>query len=437
MSIRANLAMGAAAVWLAAGPVSAQTPAGGDQAVYQGLATAAGARSVALAPRPDGGVVIGGTLDGRQFALAVPKAWNHQAVLFAHGYSMPDSSTAVSSDPVDKDPALGLLALAYSQGFAVGHSAYDKAGVGVESGAKATLRLEELVERLGSTRTYVGGGSMGGSIVMALLEQHPRTFAGGLSACGVTDSWEREIGGLIDMRAAYNVFTRGTPYALPGEQDVARSALPTLPPAGSATPLASFQTGQVIKIAAPIMRLFADARRDPHGRAAVIIRKVSSLSPFDPDPAAFVFPLVTATLGMDDMRATFGGNVYGNRAKTYASPALTAAEAAALNRDVQRIDADKAAIAYAHVWHQSEGRFSVPLVAIHNQIDPLVPYAQAQGLEARVMAHGDPRLLTMITVPPERAAIPGAGVLGYVHCGFTAEQMTSAWSTLRAQVETR
>jgi len=437
MSIRAILAMAAASAALVAGPAGAQTAAGDDQASYLALATAAGAKAVALSPRADGGVVVGGTLDGQQFALAVPKAWNHQVLLFAHGYSMPDSPVAVSTDPVDKDPALGLFKLAYGQGFAVGHSAYAKAGVGVEAGAKATLRLEGLAERLGATRAYVGGGSMGGSIVMALIEQHPKTFAGGLSACGVTQGWEQEIGGLIDMRAAYNYFTRGTPYALPGEQDLARSALPTLPPAGSTTPPATFQTTQVLKIASPIIRLFADARRDPSGPAAVIIRKVSSLTPFDPDPAAFVFPLVTAGLGMDDMRATFGGNVYGNRGKTYASPALTAAEAATLNRDIQRIDADKAAVAYARVWHRTEGVFSVPLVAVHNQIDALVPYAQAEGLEAAVTAHGDPKLLTLITVPPLRAAIPGAGVDGYVHCGFTPDQMASAWSALRSQVEKR
>jgi len=435
MNMRTRFALAAASVWLAAGPVAAQTATGTDQAAYVALATAAGAQAVALSPRADGGVIVGGTLDGRQFALAIPKGWNHQALLFAHGYTMPDSPVAVSTDPVDKDPALGLLKTAYGQGFAVGHSAYDKAGVGVEAGAKATLRLEGLAERLGARRTYVAGGSMGGSIVMALIEQHPKTFAGALSACGVTLGWEQEIGGLIDMRAAYNYFTRGTPYALPGEQDLARSALPTLPPAGSTTPPATFQTMQVIKMASPLLRLFTDAGRDPHGAAAAIIRKVSSLSPFDPDPAAFVFPLVTASLGMDDMRATFGGNVYGNRGKTYASPALTADEAAALNREIQRIDADKAAVAYARVWHQTDGRFSVPLVAVHNQIDPLVPYAQAVGLEARVTAQGDPRRLTLITVPPMRAPIPGSGMTGYVHCGFTPEQMSTAWSSLRAQVE--
>ncbi len=435
MIFRGLLAIGAAASLMLAGQAGARTDAKPSTPCYDTAATAAGARSVTITVRADGGMVLGGELEGRQFALAIPKAWNHQALLFAHGYTMPDSSVAVSRDPVADDPTRGLLGTAYGDGFAVGHSAYDKAGVGVESGAKATLRLERLVERLGATRTYVGGASMGGNIVMALIEQNPRVFAGAISACGVTHGWEMEVGALIDMRAVYNALTRGTPYALPGDKDLARSALPTLPPADSAVSREAYQTTQLIRIASPLLKLFTDARRDPQSQAATIVRKVSSLTAFPADPAAFVLPLVTAGLGMDDMRATFGGNVYGNRDKTYASAALTVEEAAALNRDIQRIDAEPAAVAYARRWHQTVGNFRVPLVAIHNEIDPLVPYSQAQGLRSLVEAHGNLRRLTLITVPPERAPIPGSGVEGYVHCGFTPDQLSSAWRTLRGKVE--
>jgi pimeloyl-ACP methyl ester carboxylesterase len=435
MNHKTLLATGAAAVILVWGGMAAPTLAKAPLPSYPAQATAAGAQAVEVKPRADGGVVLGGTLEGRQFALAIPKDWNHQALLFAHGYSMPDSSVAVSTDPVDKDPGLGLLRTAYEQGFAVGHSAYAKAGVGVEAGAKATLALDALVEKLGAKRVYVSGGSMGGSIVMTLIEQHPHAFVGALSACGVTDSWTKEIGGLIDMRAVYNYLAKGTPYALPGEQDLAKSALPTLPPSGSTTPRDAFQTMQVIKVASPLLRLFSDAKKDPDGQAAAIVRKVASLTGFDADPASFIFPLVTALLGMDDMRATFGGNVYGNRGKTYAGAALTADELSALNRDVQRIDADPVAVAYARTWHETSGRARTPLVVVHNAIDPLVPHSQFDGLKAKVEAHGNPAHAIFITVPAMRAPIPGSGVEGYVHCGFTREQMLDGWTQLRAKVE--
>jgi hypothetical protein len=88
--------MGAAGAALAVGSVGAETVPTEDQRAYLALATAAGARSVRVSPRPDGGAVIDGVLDGRQFAVAIPKAWNHQGLLFAHGYTMPDSPVAVS-----------------------------------------------------------------------------------------------------------------------------------------------------------------------------------------------------------------------------------------------------------------------------------------------------------------------------------------------------
>ena len=111
--------------------------------------------------------------------------------------------------------------------------------------------------------------------------------------------------------------------------------------------------------------------------------------------------------------------------------ALTLTETAALNRDIQRLDADPAAVRYIQRWHEASGEFRTPLVAIHNQIDSLVPYSQALALEAKVAAHGDPHRFTLITVPPQRVPIPGAGVSGYAHCGFDAKQLADAWATLR------
>jgi len=133
---------------------------------------------------------------------------------------------------------------------------------------------------------------------------------------------------------------------------------------------------------------------------------------------------------MDDIRATAGGAIYGNRDKHYAGDALTPAETAALNKAVQRMDADPAGVRYIRQWHTASGTFRTPLVAIHNQIDSLVPYSQALGLEAKVARHGDPRKLTLITVPAVRMAIPGLGVTGYIHCGFDPKQMADAWATL-------
>lgn len=385
----------------------------------------------------DGGLLLNGTLEGRQFALAIPRNWNREAMLFARGYSTPGSSIDVPDDPLESDK-FGILTTPYAQGFAAGHSAYDKAGMGVESGVANTLRLKRFVDSLGAARVYVSGGSMGGNIVVALIEKYPREFAGGLAACGVMGDWPSEVGRLVDLRAAYNYFTRGTPYELPGTKDLNTSALPTSSP-GLLKPIAKIRRFlQIKRIANPLLDLFAAAEANPGGPEARIVDNIAAVTGAEKDIASFGIPLVTVALGMDDLNATFGGTVYENRDKQYVSPHLTAQENAALNIGIQRTPAaDPVAVAKAAEWYKSSGRFEVPLLSIFNEIDPLVPSGiQEPKLRFAVEQAGNIERLLQRRVPAMRAKLPGTDATGYVHCGFTKEQVAKAWNDLRGWVET-
>lgn len=428
----AALAAVAAAALLAA---SCSTAASGDLAPAQTRfverARSAQATDLQVKARDDGGFTLNGRLEGDHFAMAVPANWNGEALVFAHGYSVPGSAIGVSADPADKDPSGGLMKGAYAQGFAIAHSDFDKAGVGVESAVENTLRLRAFLGRAGVDRAYVAGGSMGGNIVLAILETQPNAFAGALSGCGLVDNWTDEVGLLIDLRALYAVFTRGTDYALPGETDLNKSALSPINPAAVGPLGDAHRLIQMKRIADPIAALFKAAEADPNGRAAGIIARIASITGVTPEPASFIVPIMTVSLGMDDMNATFGGGIYDNSARVYASPLLTVEEAAALNREVGRVRADPAAVAYADRWRRSTGRFTTPLVAIHNRIDSLVPYSQFEGLVRKTEAAGNAGNLLAITVPEIRTPLPGTGLSGIAHCGFTPEQLVTAWDTLR------
>lgn len=400
-------------------------------------AHALGATDLTTKPAANGGFVLDGKLEGDQFAVAFPADWNHDAVLFAHGYSTPGSSTAVADDPTAKGTgAGGILKAAYDDGFAAGHSAYDKAGMGVQTASENTLRLRGFLAKLGTKRIYVSGASMGGNIVLSLIEQYPRAFAGGLSVCGVTDGWESLFGRLIDMRVTYNYLTRNTIYALPGEQDARRTALPTVPPSGDTTNPEAYRWTQIGRIASPILALFKAAAADPKGPEASIARQVAAVGGYEDEPASVAFPLVTATLGADDLAETLGGQIYGNRGKVYVLPGMGAADLKAFNAGVQRFSADPVAVANARRWHQATGRFIVPLVTLHNRIDSLVPYAQSETLGRIVSSAGNARRLVQFTVPAVKAPLPVGGVEGYTHCGFSSEQGAAAWRSLRSWVET-
>jgi len=416
-------------------PASAPFAASAGQQSLLARMRLAGATDIATRPASGGGMVVHGKLAGRTFVLAFPASWNRQGLLFANGYSTPGTIPTVPDDPIVKDPGGGMLKQAYGDGFAVGLAVFDKSGVGTETGAVNTLRLRDFLVKVGATRMYIAGGSMGGSIVMSLIEQHPKAFAGAVSACGVTQGWISLVGQLIDMRAAYNVLTEGTPYALPGERDVTRSALPTIPAAGDTTDGEAFRNQQKTKLLMPVLALFLAAKKDPQGKEARIIRQVAAIGGFAPDPSALAAPLYSGALGMDDIVATMGGVPVGNVGKVYVPPEMTAAEAADFNRRIQRFAASPKAIAYARQWHEATGRFTVPLITIHQMIDALVPFAQSEALGRIVARAGNSRNLVQYAVAPTRIPLPG-GLEGYTHCGFTPAQNSGTFPLLRRWVET-
>ncbi len=395
----------------------------------------AGAAAIDANGRADGGMSVAGTLEGRAFGIAVPARWNGQAVLFANGYSIPGTPVSVPADPVAKDPSGGFLTAAYKDGFAVGQSAYDKPAMAVRSGVANTLRLRSWFERLGTRRFYLGGASMGGNIVMALIEQHPGAFAGAMSACGVTGDWDSEVGSLVDLRAAYNFYTRGTKYELPGNHDIAENGLSPTPPTGLGFVRIPWLFWQIKRMSGVIADLFKAARADPHGPEARMVARIASVTKADADPASFIFPIMTAMVSMEDMRASFGGAVYGNDGKVYDSPLLDAKEKAALNAGIQRIASDASARAFSVEWHRSTGRFTTPLIAVHNRHDGLVFAQQAILLGQRVRAADDQVHLFQLWAPSLQKDIPGTGLKGWAHCGFNPRQAGVLWNTLHRWVE--
>ncbi len=403
-----------------------------DASVVMQRVSAFGAAKVDARPMDEAGLLVTGELDGRSFSIAIPEGWNGDAVVYAHGYSLPGTPTAVAANPAAPDAPI-MLQAAFGEKYAAAHSAYDKAGMGVESGAAASLRLRELLVQIGAKRTFAAGFSMGGNIVMTMIEQRPDAFDGAFAGCGVTDGWETQMGPIFDMRAAYNVLTSGTPYALPGIQDVTASALPMAPPADFQGSAEQFVEQQAARIAAPILALWSAAVKAPQGPEARIVRQLVAIGGFPEDVASLLYPLVIISLGTDDMRATFGGQFYGNREKAYRPVEMNDAEAAAFNAAVQRFDGDIDALARARRFHQVSGTFRKPLVAVHNRLDPLVAYAQAEALTRHARNGGTEALLLQYALPDVREPLR-FGVEGLAHCGFTKPQMAEALGLLRTWV---
>lgn len=435
--ILVSLVVAGGAGWFLHKPSLPQRPLTSAEQMFRGQLAAAGAGSLRQRGDPDGGTRFNGLLEGRSFALAVPPNWNHEALIFAGGYSIPGSALTIPEDPIAEDPSKGLLSAAYRDGFAVAYSAFDKSGIGVESGVRNSIRLRDFLARAGTRRFYMSGGSMGGSIVMGVIDTVPQKFSGALAACGVVDSWEREIGDLIDLRATYNYLTAGTKYALPGDTSVARNGLSPAPPFGISATGDLWRFWQLKRAVSPVQALFDAAKAHPQGHEAEIIRNLASVSGvYRPEILSIATPLATALMAMDDIKATYGGIPYDNSRKIYRSRFFNDAQNAALNRGIERVHGDAVAFVAADRWHRSTGLSPVPLVTIHNAEDSLVSHDQQDALIAKMRAKGNGGRILAYTAPTQYVTMPGLNIRGFAHCGFTPVQMQKAWRSLRQRVET-
>ncbi len=357
---------------------------------------------------PDASTTVTGTLAGARFLLRFPAAWNHDLVLFAQGYVTPGAPGGL--DPPRPDEATAaVLATAFAQRDAYGYSAYSKTGYAVHAGIDDTELLRALVGRVaGLSRTYLIGKSMGGDIALGLVERYPHAYAGALSYCGVVAGWYEEIRYLTDFRVVYDYYTKGlgAPVTLPGAGHV-------LAPDPALTLNAALNS---------VGALFARASSRPaYARAVAAVARVSGANP---DPVSYITALLGNIYGLADYLRTAGGNGYSNIGTVYTgSP-----DDRALNAGVERVAATPAAIAYLRANYTPTGRFSARVLAIHNTIDPLVPYRQEALFAARVAARGNGANLVRQEVDP-KPVNPLLG--GPAHCYFSPAQLTYAWDELR------
>jgi hypothetical protein len=124
--------------------------------------------------------VFAGISGGAAYRIEVPKNWNHELVLFAHGFR--GNGLVVSVD----SPTLRNFYI--NQGFAWAASSYQTNGYDVSHGVTDTHALIGIFETVvGQTPSdlYMTGLSMGGHITAAEIEHYRGTFVGAMPYCGV------------------------------------------------------------------------------------------------------------------------------------------------------------------------------------------------------------------------------------------------------------
>jgi hypothetical protein len=362
-----------------------------------------------------------GIASGSAYRIEVPNRWNHELVLFAHGYRGTGTTVWVDS------PALRRHYI--RRGFAWAASSYQTNGYDVVHGVRDTHALIGVFGTATGRRptaVYLTGQSMGGHVTAVALERYPRTFVGAMPYCGVLADTSL-FGYFLDANVTAAALT-GTPIRYP-----------TSPRAGAAY-AGRYETQVLGELSTLGLSRTSPVPSTPVGRAwqAAVEQRSGGVRPgFDSAMAywdsgsfppltkvPFLFGLYPGLTG-----GTMGiasGNVATNVGTVYQldqRPELTPAEKA-LNATVLRVRATAAASNDLNGIPAVRGTPGVPVVSVHSIGDLFVPLSMEQIYARRVARHGQSPLFV------------SRAIRSNAHCGFTQAELRSAFDDLVRWVRT-
>ncbi|MEO8541098.1 MAG: hypothetical protein ABI577_15255 [bacterium] len=339
-----------------------------------------------------------GTIGSAAFRIEMPRHWNGELFLWAHGVHGYGLEVSVDNPPHALREAL------IREGYAWGASSYEENGYSAGLGTNDTLKLKRyFAERFGAPkRTYVGGMSLGGHVVALSLEQFPDEFDGGLSICGAV-AGESQIDYWLSWGLLAEYFGG---HAIPLDSGAAKATeaietqiQPALGPAISPSPAG---------------RAFESAIRNLTGGPR----------PFFAEGFVAAYPYNFGLLTGDPGRTLPTAAASTNEGEVYRVDSGIGFESAALNRAIRRLPADSALRdAETHPdLAPTTGRLRDPLLTLHSSGDLIVPVSQEQAYRQRVDAAGAGGLLVQRVIRDPS------------HCLFSEAEVTQSWEDLRRWV---
>ncbi|GMA14170.1 hypothetical protein E5F05_02940 (plasmid) [Deinococcus metallilatus] len=348
-----------------------------------------------------------GTRSGYGYQIEVPRNWNGQLVMYAHGFE----GFGLKLEEVLPPIRAHLI----ERGYAWAASTYSVNGWAVRQGADDLNDLRQFFGQVVGTpkRTFLYGRSMGGNIVTDSLETHPEAYQGALAECGA----------LVGLE----VFDYFLSYRLVGEyiagQNFGPMLLPVLDP--------RFLLTTYPEVVRP--RLGVPGNYTVLGRQFDSVQKYLSGGPrpfrqqglnlpFDLDANFYEAGFSTKYTGVANLVpetqvTTNVGTVY------RIDPGLGLDEVT-LNRGIQRIAATPGArdLPKPAIYGIPSGNITVPLLTLHTTGDPFVPIFVEANYRRKVEAAGKGDLLV-------QRAIRRPG-----HCQFSQIEEEAAFDDLTAWV---
>lgn len=351
---------------------------------------------------------------GAQYTIVAPQGWTPatgELVILAPGYTFPGEQAEVPA--IDDGVSLALS----SFGFAVASLTYRKSGLAVKQG---TEDLEELLAFFAgdplqcgygrAARIWLVGASEGGLVAALVGERHalrPDPLVDGvLAGCAPVGDFRLQLEHIIDFRVVFDALFPGV---LPG------SAVDVPPEVA-----AEWDT-----VYGPRVRELLAAQP---ARIESLLR-ITGAAYLPEDPTTIEETVLSlleyGVRATNEAVLTLGGSPYGNLARVYAGSGDPALDAE-VNAAVARHAADPFALAELDAFYTTSGNFAradeggsdVPIVLLHTENDPIVPFWHTQRYYEKVLATGAQE--KHATLPVER----------YGHCIFEPTEVFTALLTL-------
>ena len=366
---------------------------------------------------------------GAYLLAAMPKTWNGNLIVFAHGG--PSVTPPAENDSQDD---LAKYAIGVRMGFAWIASTYRKEGYGVQMAAADTDDARKFfVERIGKPkRTILHGASYGGLVGAKLLETYAKSADGAVNYDGAFFN-SGALAGIgnyefrADLRAVYQFYCSN----LPAPADAQVPLWAGLP---SESKMTLKELTERIESCTGVTKPAAarsDLQKQNLANILGVMRFTEPLLVRHMQAGTFIFRDIGE-------RITHGKNPFSNASVRYSG----SADDAALNRGITRFEADASARSALMADGHPTGVLTVPLVSIHSMNDPQAAveaqfeYRESvknKGNRTRlVQAYTDERAHTGQSAPELAAAIDG--LMQWIEKGAkpTPQSIAASCGQLRA-----
>jgi hypothetical protein len=370
---------------------------------------------------------------GAYILAAMPKTWNGDLVVFAHGGPSLNPPT-----PNGSKSDLAKYAFAVQRGYGWVASSYRREGYGVAMAGEDTENARRFfAEHIAKPKhTYFHGASYGGLVGAKLVETLTKNpdgsmnFDGALFNSGAVGGATINYQHRVDLRAVYEYYCKNLPRPDEAQYPLWMGVAPQ-------SKMTLKDLDAVVDECTGVLHPAAQRSEQQKKNLADIIGVMGY------PENLLVRHMQAATLLFHDVveRTTNGGNPFDNTGVRYHG----SSNDDELNRNVARFTADPAAVALVKADGDPSGKLPIPVVSIHSINDPQVPVEQqaayrgvvtaAGSGERLVQAYTDERAHTGQSAPELAAALDA--VVQWVEKGTkpSAQSILAACEAMKATFE--